>query len=882
MDKNITRRDFIKVTGAAGVLITGLASGTTSCTLTGNRTREYEKKAEELVAQMTLKEKVSQLLYNAPAIERLDIPEYNWWNECLHGVARAGIATVFPQAIGLAATWDQDLIFRIGSAISDEARAKYHDFVSKGKRGIYQGLTFWSPNINIFRDPRWGRGMETYGEDPFLTGSIGVSFVKGLQGDDPDYLKTVATVKHFAVHSGPEPDRHHFNALVNERDLRETYLPHFKMCVIDGGAYSVMGAYNRFRGESCSASYLLLQQILRNEWGFNGYVVSDCWAIKDIYEFHEIVETPAEAAALGVKAGCDLNCGVTYRHLLEAVDEGHITEEEIDVSVRRLFTARFRLGMFDPPEKVKYTGIPYSVVDCEEHKQLTLEAARKSIVLLKNDGDILPLKKNIGRIGVIGPNADDVEVLLGNYNGIPSDPITPLRGIIEKVKGLSEVEYTTGCEWADNMPLLDLVPSEVLYTSDDLSETGLTGEYFDNREFKGEPVVTAVDSKIDFYWWDKGPQENIDSDNFSVRWTGVLVPKVTGEYMFGGEGFSEFRIYINGEEIVRFRGSHHSRKTYRPIRLTAGRKYRLSVEFIEHAGDAFMKLLWKRPGRDLKKEAIEIAQRSDAVIMFMGLSPRLEGEEMDVPVKGFSGGDRIDIGLPEIQEDLIRTIHGTGKPVILVLLNGSALSINWADEKIPAIIEAWYPGQAAGSAIADVIFGDYNPSGRLPVTFYKSADHLPPFDDYDMEGRTYRYFKGEALYPFGHGLSYTRFSYNDLRLPETVDMNSRDFSVSVKVKNTGERAGGEIVQLYLTDIEASVPVPVRTLKAIRHILLEPGEEKTVEFKIKTEDLALFDKDFDRIIEPGLFEISVGGKQPGFSGNADAGSTEAVSGRLEVK
>ncbi len=847
-----------------------------------NPALSMEERVNDLVSRMTLEEKISQMVHSAAAIDRLDVPQYNWWNECLHGVARAGLATVFPQSIGLAATWDTELMHRAATAISDEARAKHHEFVRRGKRGIYQGLTFWSPNINIFRDPRWGRGMETYGEDPYLTARMGVAFVKGLQGHDPKYLKLVSTPKHFAVHSGPEPDRHSFDARTDERDLRETYLPHFKACIEEAKAYSVMCAYNRYEGEACCGSNSLLTEILRDEWGFEGYVVSDCSAIRDIYEGHNIVQTSPEASALGIKAGCDLNCGSEYKSLVEAVQKGLISEEEVDISVKRLFRARFKLGLFDPPEKVAYTKIPYSVVDCKEHRNLALEAARKSIVLLKNENNLLPLKKDLGAIAVIGPNADDVEVLLGNYNGNPSQPVTPAEGIREKVSSKTKVFYALGCEWAENMPYLKVVPSSALFTTGEgLRQNGLKAEYFADRDFSGEPAFTRIDEQIDFNWWNGAPRKDFDDDNFGVRWTGELVPPVTGTYNLGAEGFNGFRVYLGDELLVRFDGRHHPRKTYKTVELEAGHPYPLKVEFFERSEDAHIKLLWSVPGQRYEKEAVERAKEADVVIMVMGLSARLEGEEMEVKVEGFKGGDRLDLNLPAIQEKLLKTIHALGKPVVLVLLNGSALAVNWANDNIPAIIEAWYPGQASGQAIADVLFGDFNPGGRLPVTFYRSVDDLPPFTDYALKGRTYRYFEGEPLYPFGFGLSYTRFKYTNLAVPKIVKAG-QEMAVSVDVENAGQLAGDEVVQLYLTDIEASVLVPIRSLKGFQRIHLKPGEKKTVRFVLAPEQLSLIDANGNRVVEPGMFEAAVGGKQPGFKAPADAWTTEALTAQFEVK
>lgn len=678
-------------------------------------------RVDDLVGRMTVEEKISQMMNAAPAVDRLGIPAYEWWNECLHGVGRAGLATVFPQAIGLGATWDEDLFFRISTVISDEARAKHHEYVRNGSRKRYQGLTFWTPNINIFRDPRWGRGQETYGEDPFLAGKLAVQFIKGLQGDDPKYFKTIATVKHFAVHSGPEPERHSFDAVTDERDFRETYLPQFEMGIKEGKAYSLMCAYNRYNGEACCGSESLLTGILRTEWGFDGYVVSDCGAIADIYRGHKLVSTPAEAAALAVRAGTDLECSNVYRNLKEALDKNLITEQEIDIAVKRLFTARFRLGMFDLPEMVEYTKIPYEVLDSKENKKLAKEAALKSIVLLKNENNLLPLKTNVGTIAVIGPNSDESFVLLGNYNGTPSDPVTPLRGIREKLEGISKVLYARGCEWVTG-----------------LKET--------------------------------------------------------------------------------------------------------------------------RPAAELKDEAIETAKQADVVIMCMGITPRLEGEQMRVTVDGFRGGDRTSIDLPDIQQDLIKSIHALGKPVVLVLLNGSALAVNWEHENIPAIMEAWYPGQAAGEAIADIIFGDYNPGGRLPVTFYKSINDLPPFEDYNMDRRTYRYFTGEPLYPFGYGLSYTTFKYSKFRVKKTYSAGDV-VQVSVNVKNTGKVAGDEVIQVYVSDLSSTFPVPVRSLKAFKRVHLLPGETKKVILSLNPDAFSVINDENQRVILPGKFELAAGGCQP---------------------
>jgi beta-glucosidase len=680
-----------------------------------------DQRAGDLVSRMTLDEKIGQMMNSAPAIPRLHIAAYNWWNESLHGVARAGLATVYPQAIGLAAAWDEDVHFRMATAISDEARAKYNDFIRQDKHELYEGLTFFSPNINIFRDPRWGRGQETYGEDPCLTGRLAVQFIKGLQGDDPKYLKTIATVKHFAVHSGPESERHFFDVRPDERDFRETYLPQFEMGIKEGKAFSVMCAYNRLYGQACCGSSRLLTTILRNEWGFKGYVVSDCGAIDDIYERHKIVSTPDSAAALAVKSGCDLECLNTYAHLKEAVAKKTITEAEIDTAVKRLFTARMKLGMFDPTDSVSFNRIPYSVVDSRQHRDLALESARKSIVLLKNAQNTLPLGKHLKTVAVIGPNADDSALLLGNYNGTPSYTVTPLQGIRTKLGAGTRVLYTKGCELVAGLP---------------------------------HPV----------------------------------------------------------------------------------------------------------PAEKMRDSAIDIARQSDAVILCMGLSPRLEGEELKLNIPGFKGGDRTTLDLPKEQEDLIRAIAATGKPVILVLLNGSAVAVNWENDHLPAIVEAWYPGQAGGTAIADVLFGDYNPAGRLPVTFYTSVKDLPDFGDYAMAGRTYRYYKGNVLYPFGFGLSYTAFHYDSLRVTLPSD-GSDSIRLTVQVKNTGRVEGDEVPQIYVAALDSKVPTPIRSLRAFRRIHLQPGQTTTVHFSIGPEAFTIIDDNMRRVPLSGRYSISAGGCQP---------------------
>lgn len=821
-----------------------------------------EQRVGDLVGRMTLEEKVAQMQDSAPAIERLGVPEYNWWNEALHGVARSGLATVFPQAIGLAATWDDSLILRMATAISDEARAKHHEYVRKGKRLRYQGLTIWSPNINLFRDPRWGRGQETYGEDPFLTGRLAVQFIRGLQGDNPRYLKTVATVKHFAVHSGPEPERHTFDAVVSERDFRETYLPHFAMGIREGGAYSLMCAYNRVYGEAACGCGYLLNDILRKEWGFDGYVVSDCGAIVDIFWHHKVVGKPFEAAALAVKSGTDLECGSwVYPHLTKAVRKGLITEEEIDVAVKRLFRARFRLGMFDPPERVPYARIPYDVVDNDSHRALALEVTRESIVLLKNEG-VLPLRKDPGTLAVIGPNADQWLMLLGNYKGVPSDIVTPLRGISEAVAPDTKVLYARGADPADDFPMFEVVPSNVLFTPE--GRPGLRADYYGSRAMEGAPLFNSIDVTLDADWHDRAPRADMDDDDFGVRWTGTLRPQQSGKYQLGMIATTKFELYLNDRLIVRSRYHYWDELcdprvvASNPMRLKAGRTYRLRVDAQESYGDAQVQFVWAVPQGDLEAEAVEAARQADAVVLFLGLTPYLEAEETRIEIEGFRGGDRTRIDLPRPQQRLMQRIVALGKPTVLVLLTGSALAVNWAQEHVPAIVEAWYPGQAAGTAIAEVLFGDYNPAGRLPVTFYRSVDDLPPFEDYDMDGRTYRFFEGEPLYPFGHGLSYTTFDYANLRTSAAELAADSAITLSVDVTNAGSRAGDEVVQLYVRYPDSDVERPRKDLRGFARVTLQPGEMKTVQLPLKADDLRYWDPETDRwVLETRLVQIQLG-------------------------
>ncbi len=842
-----------------------------------------KERAIDLVSRMTLEQKISQMKHSAPAIDTFGIPAYNWWNECLHGVGRAGFATVFPQAIGMASTWNKDLIFQIANTISDEARAKHHHFASLGKRSGYMGLTFWTPNINIVRDPRWGRGQETYGEDPFLTSEIANQFIRGLQGNDPKYLKLVATAKHYAVHSGPESLRHEFDISVSDKDLHETYLPAFKSAIKDAHVESIMCAYNSFRGIPCCGNNYILSDILRNQWGFDGYIVSDCGAIADIFEEkdHHYVETPEDAAAVAVKAGTDLNCGNIYPYLKQAVLQGIISEEEVDQALIRLFTARFKLGMFDDPCEVKYANIPYNVVGSRQHKEIALQASRESIVLLKNENNILPLSKEIKSIAVIGPNANDEEVMLGNYNGTPNQITTVLEGIRQKLPNAA-IHYADGSPLIEGYPLLNHVPSNVLSPGEKSNQTGLKGSYFISSNFILPPARTQIDSTINFNWIGKSPISNIEADSFGVKWEGFITAPVSGEYIIGLNAASKkAELYLEDSLVIKSGREAAPTLKYLTVNYQAGQKISVRIEYFSTGADPQAHLLWSIPNQDLVKNAIDAANKSDAVVMIMGLHPMIEGEQMPVSFPGFNGGDRTNIELPAIQQNLIRKIHDTGKPVILVFMGGSNIAFNWEHENINGILYAWYPGEYGGRAVADVIFGDYNPSGKLPVTFYKSTEDLPPFTDYSMEYRTYKYFTGEVLYPFGYGLSYTQFEYDNLSVPKRVHQGDT-IEVSVRVKNTGTISGKEVVQVYLKDIKASFRVPVRSLRSFKKIFLEPGESKEIRFILEPDDLGMYNDQGELVIEPGKFEITAGGGQPGFKEGKQSKYQAYVSSVFRVK
>ncbi len=833
-----------------------------------------EQRAADLVSRMTLEEKVSQTMNGSAAIPRLGVPAYNWWSEGLHGIARSGYATVFPQAIGNAATWDAPLVGQMATVISTEARAKYNQAIRENIHSIYFGLTIWSPNINIFRDPRWGRGQETYGEDPFLTSQMGVAFVKGLQGDNPHYLKTVATPKHFVVHSGPEPERHRFNVDVSPYDLEDTYLPAFRATVMQGHADSVMCAYNAIDGVPACANKMLLEQTLRKDWGFNGYITSDCGAIDDFFSpaGHHYSPDAEHASASAMLAGTDTNCGDTYKALVSAVKDGLISEQALNTAVERLFTARFRLGMFDPASDDPYASIPMSEDDSPAHRALALKAARESMVLLKNENGFLPLKTGIEKIAVVGPNAASLAAIEGNYNAIPSHPVLPLDGMRAEF-GTSKILYAQGSAYVAELPVP--VPETAFHPSLKSSETGLKGEYFASSAMTGKPVITRIDHHIDFDWDSASPVPGAPQNNFGVRWTGTISVPAAGDYPFQVqfshcypcEDSENYKIYLDGKEVAHFgtNEADESRQSSAPaftLHFDDTKPHTFRVDYAHHAAlfGGGITLGWMPPADALREQAVDVAKQADVVVAFMGLSPNLEGEEMPIHVEGFLGGDRTDIQLPDVQKKLLEALGETGKPLVVVLLNGSALAVNWSQDHANAVLEAWYPGEDGGTAIAETLDGKNNPAGRLPVTFYRNIGQIPAFDDYSMKGRTYRYFHGDPLYEFGYGLSYTHFAYSNLRLSDSMLNAGEDLTVSADVRNTGQLAGDEVVELYIVPPPSAL-APRAELEGFARVHLLPGEMQPVQFTLHPRQLSLVDAAGSRSVQPGNYFIYVGGNQP---------------------
>ena len=821
-------------------------------------------RVDDLISRMTLEEKAQQLVNQSRAIPRLQVPEYDWWSEALHGVARAGIATVFPEPIGLAATFDDPLIHAMAVVIGTEARAKHNQAVRAGRRDIMEGLDFWSPNINIFRDPRWGRGQETYGEDPFLTGRMGVAFVTGLQGDDPKYYRVVSTPKHFAVHSGPEPSRHTIDVKVSKHDMEDTYLPAFRATVTEGKAGSVMCAYNRVNGEPACANTFLLVDELRGAWEFSGYVVSDCDAVVDIFNGHHYTQSMAEAAAISLKRGMDNECAdffkkatsnSDYVKYLDAVKQGILTEKEIDVALKHSLTARFRLGMFDPPSMVPYAMTPDSEIDSEAHRELALKSARESIVLLKNDGT-LPLGSQIKKIAVVGPLADSKIVLLGNYNGTPSRSTTALEGIRKQFPS-AEITFVPGMNF---LRTETLIPTSALSTPD--GQPGLKGEYFSEKNFEGTPLV-RVDAVANLQVLNPEPAALTPPQgmgNFSVRWTGFVTPEESGTYQIGVVG-SMNRLWFDGKLIVDDFVLHDPKPTTVALRLEKGHRYPVKLEYGQ--GGVGTKLVWMPSIANPISQAVAAAKATDVTVAVVGITSQLEGEEMKVEVPGFQGGDRTSLDLPKEEEDLLKALGATGKPFVVVLVNGSALSVNWADQHANAILDAWYPGEEGGTAIAQTLAGVNNPAGRLPVTFYKSTEQLPAFEDYSMKNRTYRYFEGQPLYPFGYGLSYSKFEYSNLKLSNT-ELNAGDpLDVEVDVKNASDREGDEVAELYL-GFPKLPGTPLHALRGFTRVHVAAGGVQHVIFTLSARELSHVNSAGDRIVAAGAYTLRVGGGQPGTS------------------
>ena len=826
------------------------------------------ERAEDLVDRMTLTEKAAQLINQARAIPRLQVPAYDWWSEALHGVAVNG-TTEFPEPIGLAATFDVPGIHAMATDIAIEARIKHAQDVAAGHSNIMEGLDFWSPNVNIFRDPRWGRGQETYGEDPFLTARMAVAFVTGMQGDDPHYYRVISTPKHFSVHSGPEPTRHFADVDVSKHDMVDTYLPAFRAAVTEGRAGSVMCAYNAINGQPACANEFLLQQELRGAWGFQGYVVSDCGAVIDIFTGHRYRPTQPQATAISVERGMDNECADfftkvkddhDYKPYVEAVQQGYLSESAVDTALVRLFTARIKLGMFDPPEMVPYTKINPDELNSAEHRAFARKLANESMVLLKNDGT-LPLQPAVKRIAIVGPLADQTRVLLGNYNGIPTHTVSMLEGMRAAFPG-AKITYVPGTQFLrnDGTP----VPHDLLTTPD--GQPGLKAEYLGEAGMNliegrpPKPVATRVEHGLDLTGSDL-PAEVQGKPSFAVRWTGFLTPPESGDYLMGilASGFA--RVSINDKIVAEEFGMAGAEAKLGRVHFEKGEKVALDVTYgVLDGGQPRAQLIWAKVDSVPSPEAVTAARNADVVIAVVGITSELEGEEMPVDVPGFLGGDRTSIDLPEPEEALLQAVAATGKPLVVVLMNGSALAVNWANAHANAILEAWYCGEEGGNAIADTLSGKNDPGGRLAVTFYKDLSQVPNFENYSMQGRTYRYFEGKPLYPFGYGLSYTTFSYSGLTLPRGDIVAGDPLNTEVTVTNTGKVAGDEVVQVYLTF--PKVPgAPLKALRGFERVHLEPGASRQVHFELKGRDLSMVTEDGDPIVAQGDYTISIGGGQP---------------------
>lgn len=826
-----------------------------------------EQRAADLVSRLTLEEKLSQLVNQSRPVERLKIPHYDWWSESLHGVAVGGI-TEFPEPVGLAATFDQPGVHQMGEVISTEARIKNMQAVRRngGYSRIMEGLDFWAPNLNLFRDPRWGRGQETYGEDPYLIGRMGVAFVTGMQGDDPRYFRVIATPKHFAVHSGPEPTRHVAEVPVSRHDELDTYLPAFRAAVVEGKAGSVMCAYNNINGEPACANQFLLQDQLRAKWGFQGYVVSDCGAVIDVFNGHHFKPSQPEASAISLKRGMDNECidwttivkdDHDYHPYVEAVKQGFLKESEVDTAVRRLFAARIKLGLFDPPEMVPYTKIDEKLLDSPAHRALARKLANESMVLLKNDG-VLPLKKG-AKIALIGPLAEQTNVLLGNYNGTPSHTVSILEGMKAEFPA-ENVQYVEGTQFLSKKA--EPIPASLFTT-------------------EGKPGLKVTYSKLDFDWTNslKKPEilaervePRIDVSDASlpaavkdvrplrIHWEASFTPRETGDYNFGVEGMGFFRLIIDGKTAATGYDTNGVETKLVQTHLEAGKPVQIEAEYgATRDHDSVMRLVWRKIDAKIQPAALAAAKSSDAIVAVVGITSELEGEEMPVNLEGFKGGDRTSLDLPKAEQDLLEALAATGKPLVVVLTNGSALSVNWAKEHANAIVDAFYPGEEGGTAVAQTLSGSNNPSGRLPVTFYKSVDQLPAFEDYSMSNRTYRYFKGQPLFPFGFGLSYTHFAYSNLKVAPAVQAGS-NLPAEVTITNTGSREGDEVAQIYL-NFPPVMGAPLRALRGFERVHLAPGESKTVRFVLSLRDLGMVTDQGQPIVAEGDYKLTVGGGQP---------------------
>lgn len=824
-----------------------------------NTSLSFEQRAEDLLSRLTLEEKVAMMQDASKPVERLGIKTYNWWNEALHGVARAGLATVFPQPIGMAATFDDKAIFEVFSIVSDEGRAKHNYFSSQGEYGRYQGLTMWTPTINIFRDPRWGRGIETYGEDPYLTSLMGVAAVKGLQGPPGEkYDKLHACAKHFAVHSGPEWNRHSFNAKdIKPRDLHETYLPAFEALVKDANVQEVMCAYNRYEDEPCCGSNRLLNQILRDEWGFKGIVVADCGAIRDFYgeNAHQTHPDAATASASAVISGTDLDCGSSYKALVESVKKGYIKEKDIDISVKRLLMARFRLGEMDRNEEVSWTKIPYSVVASVKHDKTALDVARKSMTLLLNKNNILPLKRGDLTIAVMGPNANDSVMQWGNYNGTPLRTITILEGIRSALKPTDKLIYEKGCGLVENT----LMTSAFNQCHSENGQ-GFTAKYWNNMNRSGNPdVTTQITTPFNFCTMGATVfASGVNLTDFTATYTSVFTPAKSGEVVFEFYINGTANLFVDNKEVKGTRANHGSRKMNHTMHVEAGKSYDLRIDFGYNRGDAQLNFdFGYKEEIDIEKSIAKVKD-ADIVIFVGGISPSLEGEEMGVNLPGFKGGDRTDIELPAIQREFIKALHKTGKKVVFINCSGSPVGLEPETQNSEAIIQAWYPGQSGGKAVADVLFGDYSPAGRLPVTFYRNTAQLPDFENYDMQGRTYRYMTEAPLFPFGYGLSYTTFRYGTPKLSKTTAKAGETITLTVPVTNTGKMNSDEVVQIYLRK-ENDKDGPDKTLRAFQRVNIAAGQTKNVVFELTGKKFEWWNEDTQSVeVFAGDFDILVGG------------------------